>query len=64
MWLPLLSEANSVFAQRIRTDRPEQTVHSVVSDQGLHYLPLIQQFLYTSTGSDLKLGVLWPSQYC
>ena len=44
------------------TDKSEQTVvdpdqmpHNVASDQGLHYLPLIQQFLDTSTGIKMKL---------
>ena len=31
--------------------RPQITAYSVVFDQGLHVLPLIQQIIHTSTGS-------------
>ena len=42
----------TIFTICIRTDRPEQTVY-VASHLGLHCLPLIQQFLDTTSGSDL-----------
>ena len=32
---------------------PDETLQNVVSDQGLHCLPLIQQFLDTVMGSKL-----------
>ena len=42
----------------IGTDRPEQTVDpDAASDQNLHCLPLIHQFLYTSAGS--KYGLVY-----
>ena len=46
---------------RIWTDMPEQTVdpdempQNAVSHQGLHCLPLIQQFLDKTLGSELYL---------
>ena len=52
---------HAIITLSIGTDRPEQSVapdqmpHSVASDQGLHCLQLIQQFLDRSTGSKLDL---------
>ena len=55
--------AHTVFTICIRTDRPEQTVQTqmrrrrtqqnAASHLGLHCLPLIQQFLDTTSGSEL-----------
>ena len=37
---------------------PDQMQQNVASDQGLHCLPISQQFLYTSTGSKMNLLTL------
>ena len=38
---------------------PDETPQNVVSHQGLHCLPLIQQFLDTTSGSNLYLFKFW-----
>ena len=54
-----------IFSLSIGIDKPEQTLvpdqipQNVESDQGLHCLPITQQFLDTSTGSKLLQG-----KYC
>ena len=35
---------------------PDQMLQNAASDQGLHCLPLIHQFLHTPTGSEIDLG--------
>ena len=38
---------------------PDRTPQNVASDQGLHYLPLIQQFLDSWNGHFHFLGEVW-----
>ena len=35
---------------------PDETLQNTASHQGLHYMPLIQQFLVTSTGKKLNFS--------
>ena len=55
----------TIFTQSVQPGRPEQKgvdpdqmMYSAVSDQGLHCIPLVQQFLAAGTGS--KIGLFNP----
>ena len=58
-----MSEKGTVFTVCIKTDRqaganivdPDEMLQNVASHQGLHCLPIIQQFLDTTSGSKLYL---------
>ena len=52
----------TIFTLCIRIDRPEK-MKNAASHQGLHCLPLIQQFLDTTSGSKLYL-FKFMNKYC
>ena len=49
----LIMKHAAVFTLGIHTDRSEQVMQSTASDQGIQHLPLIKQFLDTTTGSKM-----------
>ena len=50
----------TVFIQRIRADRPEQTLETQIRCYIVYSLSLILQYLVSTTGSDLDLLKIGP----
>ena len=52
---------NTIITLSIGTDRPGLKAlipQKVASDQGLHFLPLIQQFLHRSVDNEMVIQIL------
>ena len=55
VWYSIISKGKYCDIAQANSIYPVQMSQNVAFDQGLHYLPSIQQFLDTSTGSKMDL---------